>query len=441
MALRHYPPSTMLLTGFGWLVLSSMLGLAMLVGLVRGTPLPPWVRALHVHATLVGGVIPIILGGLLILSDAWRSNALNKRGIHPLTYWTLNGGLVGLLVGFWLHLSMLVAAAGLIITGTFLALIHTIWTQTNQNGTGTVRPPWYDGLAIMGLLAGLICGAMLALGLVPESYGYLRLAHIHSILLGFIVLTVLGIAHHILPRVWNRQPFSSQLHNITTLLTPIGIIVLIGGFLNSFVPLEMTAGVMLVIALVLFAGNLFKTWLGSTHLGSAASDHLMLAVLFLFLTVMLGMLVGINNLTSPPVLPYGKLHLAAYTHMAFVGFLMNAVMGLFSYLLPLALATDRISSVKKRAPYIEQLTAIMDRGRTIQISTLCLGTMGLGILAALTWNVPITSISIHVATWTCFALLLVSLILFSVKLAAVWSKQPETVATTQVPPHELKLTA
>ncbi len=441
MVLRHAPPITILLTGFGWLVLSSILGLAMLVGLVRGTPMPPWVRALHVHATLVGGIVPIILGILLVLSDTLESSPLKNRGIHPLTHWALNSGVVGMLVGFWLHLSMLVEAAGLIVMGTFLTLIHTILVQAKRNGAFSIKHLWYYGLAFIGLLGGLICGVVLALGLVPESYGYLRLAHIHSILLGFIVLTVVGIVSQLLPTVWNRPLMSPQLMNVSTLLMPIGIMVLIGGFLNSFVPLEMTASVMLVIALVIFAGNLLKTWLGSTHIGSAASDHLMIGVLFLLFTVVLGILVGINNLSSPPVLPYGKLHLAAYTHMAFVGFLMNVIMGTFSYVIPMTLASGRVANIKRRGSYVEQLTAIMDRWRTVQISTLCLGTMGLAILASLTWNMPVTSLSIQIATWTCLGLLLTSLVLFSVKLATVWSKQPEALVTTQVPPHELKLTA
>ena len=441
MALRQYSPMTLLLTGFGWLVLSSMLGLAMLIGLVRGTPLPPWVRALHVHATLVGGVVPILLVSLLLLRDAWGSKTIKKREIHPLTYWALNGGLVGMLVGFWLPQSLLVEAAGISITGAFLALIYKIWVQSNQNGTSSIHQSWYDSLAFIGLFIGLICGGILSLELIPESYGYLRLAHIHSILLGFMVLTVIGMVRQLLPTLWSSPLVSPRLMNLSTRLLPISVAVLIGGFLNSSVPLEMVAGAILVITLVIFAGTLLKTWLASSHIGSAASDHLMISVLFLCLTVIIGILVGINRLSIPPLLPYGKLHLAAYTHMAFIGFLLNAVMGLFSYLLPLELATDRVSNVKRQGAYIEQLTAILDRGRTIQITTLCVGTMGLAILAALTWNVPITSRSIQISTWTCFGLLLTSLTLFSIKLAAVWSKQPETMATTQIPPHELKLTA
>jgi hypothetical protein len=203
----------------------------------------------------------------------------------------------------------------------------------------------------------------------------------------------------------------------------------------------MAAGAALVIGTILFAGNLFRTWLSSTHHNSAASDHLLIGTFFLLFTMVLGILVGANNLSSPPVLPYGKLHLTAYTHMAFVGFIVNAVMGAFSYLIPITLTDGRITSAKKRASYLDQLNRIMNRWSTVQVSTLCLGTMGLGVLAALTWNVPLTSIYIRVVTWTCLGLLSTSFLLFSVKLTAIVAKKPDVVAAPQASPDELKLTA
>ena len=58
-------PLTFLMTGFGWLLLSSLVGLAILIGLVHGTPLPSWLRSVHVHATLIGGILQLMIGGLL----------------------------------------------------------------------------------------------------------------------------------------------------------------------------------------------------------------------------------------------------------------------------------------------------------------------------------------------------------------------------------------
>jgi magnesium-transporting ATPase (P-type) len=165
--------------------------------------------------------------------------------------------------------------------------------------------------------------------------------------------------------------------------------------------------------------------MASTHKGSAAADHLLTGTFFLLFTIILGVLVGANNLSSPPLMPYGRLHLVAYTHMALVGFVLQTIMGALSHLIPITLAVSRVPSNKKRGPYLDQLTTIMDRWRTVQISGLSLGTMGLAVLASLTWNVPLSSIYIGIATWTCFGLLLSSLAIFSVKLAAVLSRQPE----------------
>jgi hypothetical protein len=100
-------------------------------------------------------------------------------------------------------------------------------------------------------------------------------------------------------------------------------------------------------------------------------------------------------------------------------------MGVLSHLIPVTLAASRVPNSKKRGPYLDWLTTIMNRWRTIQVGGLSLGTMGLGILASLTWNVPLGSMYIRMVTWTCFVLLLSSLILFSVKLVLLLSLQPK----------------
>ena len=55
-------PSSFLLTGWSWLLLTSLLGLATFLGIVRGSPLPPGLRLLHVHGALIGGLLQIMTG-------------------------------------------------------------------------------------------------------------------------------------------------------------------------------------------------------------------------------------------------------------------------------------------------------------------------------------------------------------------------------------------
>ncbi len=441
MFARAIPPLVFCITGFSWLVLASIVGMATLVGLIHGTPLPAWVRELHVHAVLVGGIAQAILGGFLLLIPPPNSANRKEADSHPLTFWAMNGGLIGMLVGFWLHRNVVVVVGGFVVIAAFLSVIHTVWRRASRAWMFSIKDSWCYTLSLFCLVGGSACGEIMALGYLQESHGYMRLAHIHLVVLGFVVLAIVGMVHQLLPTVWNRPLLSPMLARIGTIAMPIGVAVLIGGFLNSSVPIELAGGAIFFLGGILWTSCLFRTWLSSTSTGSAASDHLFVSAFFLIFTIILGVLVGANNLSSPPVLPYGKLHLVAYTHMVFVGFIMNAIMGAFCHLIPITLATDRISSHKKRGPYLDQLTTMMNRWSTVQIVTLNLGTMGLGILAALSWNVPLTSLYIRVASWTSLTLLMTSLVIFSVKLTSIIAKKPDQLRTGQISTDELKLTA
>lgn len=441
MFARTTPPLVFCVTGFSWLVLASIVGMATLVGLVHGTPLPSWIRALHVHAALVGGVGQMLLGGLLLSIPPSNSANRKEAGSHPLTFWAMNSGLIGMLVGFWLHRDMVVGMAGFVVIATFLFLIHTVWVRASRTWKLSTKYSWYYTLSLICLVGGAACGEITALGYLPNSHGYVRLAHIHLAVIGFVVLAIIGVVHHLLPALWNSPLMNGSLARAGFVLMPISVAILIGGFLNSSVPLELAAGTIFFIGVIFWAAGLLQIWLSSSSTGGAASDHLFVSVFFLIFSVILGLLVGANNLSSPPVLPYGKLHFVAYTHMAFVGFITNAIMGTFSYMVPIMLATSRVSSPKTREAYRNQLTTMMNRWSRVQIATLNLGTMGLGILAALTWNVPLTSLYIRVASWTSLTFLMTGLVLFSVKLTAILAKQPDRLRTGQISTDELKLTA
>lgn len=424
MNARPISPTAFLLTGFGWLVVSSILGLAILIGLVRGTPLPSWVRLVHVHAALVGGVAQMILGGFLAFIPPLLMTGRSQRDSHPLLFAAINAAAVGMAVGFWLHNFMVVGAAGMLVLGAFLWIARDAFAQARRSLNAPPLNLWYYAAALFSLFAGLAAAESMALGLVQESYGHIRLAHIHLNLLGFVTLAIVGTMHNLLPTVLNQPLASPTLGRAVLILMPLGVAVLVAGFLNSSIPIELAAGVVLLVGATLYAANLTKTWLASSRAGTAASDHLLIGTFFLLVTIVLGLLVAANSLSSPPAMPYGTLHLVAYTHMALLGFILNTIMGALSHLIPVTLAVRRVPSSKKRGAYLDRLSTIMNRWRTIQIAGLSLGTMGLGLLASLTWNVPLSSPYVHITLWACFALLLTSLVLFSGKLAHVLAAQP-----------------
>ena len=422
MSRFSFRPLTFLITGFGWLLLSSLVGLASLIGLVHGTPLPAWLRLVHVHATLIGGILQLMIGGLLASLSATAQSDRPPSHSHPGLFIALNVATVGLLVGFGLGNMTIVGVAGIVVIGAVVSLASVAWQSFSQ----PIGSSWLYRFSLIALLSGLAIGVAMAFRFMPEYYAHARLLHLHLILLGFVTMAMIGATHRLLPMVLNAELYSPRLARIVMVALPAGFAGLIGGFITSSLRLELAIGGLLVLSVGLYAYNLLRTWLRSGHPGNAASDHLMIATFFLVLMMIMGVLVGANYFPQSPMLPFGSLHLAAYTHMALIGFILQTVLGGLSYGVPEILATSRIASRKKQGPYRDQLAAIMDRWRAVQLIGLSFGTMGFGALAAMTWNVPLSSLSIQIATWVTVGLLLGSLTIFTAKLAwALGIRPPE----------------
>jgi len=418
-------PLTFIMTGFGWLLLASLLGLALLIGLVRGTPLPPGLKLVHVHGALVGGVAQIIMGAMLTFVSTLLMTGRDRRDSHPVLFAAMNGGALALVLGFGFRNYQVVAAAGSVVFAAFFWVAQDTWRQARRSVN---RPPlnvWYYALALAALAGGLALGIGMAAQLIQPAWtGSARLVHLHLNLMGFVTVTIIGTMHNLLPTVLQQPLHSPRLAKLVFFLLPISIALLIGGFALSSLSIEFIGGTVLALGLCLYAFNLFATWRASSHPGSAASDHLLTATFFLVLAVFMGLLVAANYLGEHPFLPFGTLHLVAYTHTALTGFVMQTIFGALSHLVPVTLAVHRIASNKKRGLYLERLTGIMNRWRIVQVAGLSMGTLGLGLVASLTWTVPLGSAAVHTAVWVTFGLFLISLTLFSVKLAWVFSSQP-----------------
>jgi hypothetical protein len=421
-----FRPLTFLIIGFGWLLLSSLVGLGILIGLVYGTPLPSWLRLVHVHAILIGGILQLMIGGLLASLSSDSQSGITGASSRPWLFATLNAATVLLLIGFGLGNMMIVGGAGIVVIGAVASITPVAWQYARQSPTQPTGSSWLYRSSIISLLIGLVVSVAMAFQFVQQYYAQARLLHLHLILLGFITMAMIGATHRLLPIVLNAELYSLKLARFVMVALPVGFAVLIGGFITSSLRLELAIGGLLILSIGLYAYNLLRTWIRSGHSGNAASDHLMIATFFLVLMMIVGVLVGANFLPKPPALPIGSLHLAAYTHMALIGFILQTVFGVLSYGIPEILAADRTTSRKKQEPYREQLAAIMNRWRAVQLTGLSLGTMGFGLLATMTWSFPLNSLYIQIATWVTVGLLLGSLTLFTAKLAwALGIRPPE----------------
>jgi hypothetical protein len=408
-----------LLTGLAWLVLASLLGLSILVGIVRGTPLPPALTLIHVHGALVGGMLQLLIGVFLMSP----SNVRTGRGSLSFRYLFFNMATIVLLAGFGLRDHRFVGAGGVAIVAVLLFWSKEIRRFFFRDHEEAVQR-FYYGFALFALAGGLIIGAGLSFDLFQSRYGHARLAHIHLTVLAFMTLTFIGLIQRWVPEVLGRPVSRPGLDIVALILLPGGTAGLLTGFWLSSLEIQLAAGGFFFIGIALHTTNQLATWIKAGQPGSSASDHLLAANVFLLLTTAIGMAVSVNSLWSPPLLPYGKLHIVAYTHAAFIGFMLQAVMGGLSFLLPTWIAS-RIAGHKKRAPYLAALLQIMNRWRAVQLFSLSGGTLGLSVVASLTWSMPLASTPIHGIAWASVGLLAVSMALFCAKVAQLFAHRPD----------------
>ncbi|TLY25074.1 MAG: hypothetical protein E6K63_14230 [Nitrospirae bacterium] len=412
-------PLLFLLTGLGWLILSAVLGLGLFLAMTLGQHVPPHYRTLHVHLSLVGGVAQLMLGVTLLSRLAYNP----AHNSFPVFYAAINGATIGLLAGFWLGQPLVIGTAGLLVMLASLSLLRDVIGQTQHGALSFL--PWLYGIALFALLGGLAVGEGMTLRLFSHQFiGQARLAHIHLSLIGFVTLIIVSTMYHLLPTVLKGRLHSMSLTRVTVALLPLGMLVLLAGFLLSSLWTQQAGGVIMLAGTVLYGLNLLRTWRDAGRVNNAAADHLIQAAAFLVVGIVTGMLVSINFLFDPPGVPFGNIHLIAYTHLLLVGFFLHTTFGALSHLLPTALATERVQSNKQRESYQALLTGIVERWRPVQVGALSVGTMGLAVVAALLWQFPLRSIPAQAATWISLSLLLLSFALFAGKIGLILTQRP-----------------
>lgn len=422
-----FRPPLFFLTGFVWLILSSLVGLFLFLSMTRSIPLPPMLRLLHVHGALIGGVAQMILGAMLTFIPPLLMTGQGRSESHPVLFAFMNVGTLGILVGFWLQNYTVVGVSGLLVLVAFLSLVTD---AIRQSRSSLMSPPlnlWFYGIALIAVLAGLSIGLAMAFRVLPVAFlGQGRLAHIHLNLLGFVTLTIIGTMHNLFPTVLNTKLHSPRLARMTFFILPLAVVLLVAGFLLSNLWVQIVAGVILLAGVLLYSYNILRTWMDAGRPSNIASDHFLLATLFLVLTVPTGILVSVNFLWDPPGVPFGRLHLVAYAHLALIGFILQTIFGALSHLLPVSLAVGRVVSNKKRGPYLATLTTIVERWRVVQVTALTLGTISLALIAALVWQYSLGSAVVQIASWTTAALLFTGIGLFGAKVGLLLVQRPPT---------------
>jgi hypothetical protein len=198
----------------------------------------------------------------------------------------------------------------------------------------------------------------------------------------------------------------------------------VGGFIVAEPLLQVGAGIVLLVGVCSYGWNILKTWLAAETKFSLPVLHLLCATGWLILTVGGGILLAWNGRTDPPEYSIGTAHLMGYSHMALVGFILQTIMGALSHLLPVIMTLNRVKNQKKRRPYLEMLTGLIEQGKWIQLAALNIGTVGMIGWGLSTGLFGLQARSTVVILWTTATLLLTGLGLFVGKVGRLLATRP-----------------
>lgn len=412
-----YRPLAFLVMGFVWVLLACLIGLALFLGMTTGRPYGQVFRSLHVHGALIGGVMQIIAGLLL----AGRERRTSESAI----FIALNLGTLGLLIGQAHGHFPLMSISAIALLGAFFPLWSDLARQIRHSVVGAPLSYWFYGIALASLAGGLLAGTAVPLQLIPYRFvGQGRLVHIHLLTQGFVLLMIVGAMHTQFPAFLNGRLHSPVLGQLTFALLPLGFVVLLAGFLLTNLWVQIAGGALMLIGALFYSYNIVSTWQDAGRPRKPASDLCLIATFFLVIAIACGILVSVNVLGNPPFVPFGSLHLAAYTHLAFIGFMLLSLLGALTDLLPNLLAEERTTSNKKRGPYEAALTGIIGRWSPTQLWTLSVGTMSLAVVAALVWQYPLNAWPVKAVAWAGALLLLTGLALFATKIVQLLIRDP-----------------
>jgi hypothetical protein len=274
-----------------WLVLAAAGLVVVAPALALGNIFDPRVLAVT-HAATLGVLTTMIFGSLYqFFPNALGVGARSIPVAHR-TFWTLQAGVVALVVGFWWWVPVLLLAGWLLL---FLAVGGLAWNLLPQRRKATQG-------RIVGLYVStghMMLGLAMALALarIGEPLGWWAVsrmgmiaAHYHLAALGFVTLTVVGVGSRMVPMFLFAQTAPSWPVRIIGPVAVVGLLVQSAGLIWTISWATVTGGLLVAVA-----GGLIVLQLGlwfhyrSQRKVDHATAHLVASAAFLAVTVLAGL--------------------------------------------------------------------------------------------------------------------------------------------------------
>ncbi len=217
---------------------------------------------------------------------------------------------------------------------------------------------------LYGALALFVASILLFFAAGELSQFYLSpkvISLIHVIVLGFITMIIFGALYQLIPVVMEVKLYSETLAYITFFLFGLGVIMLsfdFWSFLFTTKVHTIIAGSLIILAVLIFVFNTLMS-ASKTKLNTIENKFIITSVIWLLLTVVMGLLIIINF--SHPIFTTSHVQLMKiHVHLGIVGWFSMLTIGVASKLLPMFFIAHRLNTkLLKFAFYFINLGLVM----------------------------------------------------------------------------------
>ncbi|MEE8358724.1 MAG: cbb3-type cytochrome c oxidase subunit I [Candidatus Hydrothermarchaeales archaeon] len=300
----------------------------------------------HAHLALVGWVSMVIVGSIYQIVPVLLGTGLDNESLGNYQFWIMNVGVVGIFIGFLTANMGVVSLFGAVLAFSLYLFAYIIYRTIRRRNVGIGLAMKFFIAAIVYILVSSTFGVLMASGTARAllSKGYLRLAHGHLALVGWVTLTIMGAMYQMLPMLSLKELYSEKIGEIQFWTANIGVvglfISLVTGHSIRSVQFK-TFAFILVASVLLFTFDMFMTLLAKDKKAEKMDitlKYYATAIVYLTVSCLLGV-----SLAIFPSIRVGNIGLA-HAHLALVGFVSITIMGAMYHLVPLLVWTEKYAS-------------------------------------------------------------------------------------------------
>ncbi len=182
---------------------------AITLGLLMMAKIIPNFITAHAHLALVGWVSITIMGAEYQMLPMLALKKLYSEKLADIQFWIVNIGTIGMFFGLIVAIKMFFSVFGtvfLISSLLFAYIMYKTLTGDEKVQEKMDMSVKFFVCAIIYFLIASTLGILMATGIL-----YLKIAHVHLALIGWVSITIIGGMYHILPMLVWMEKYSEKL--------------------------------------------------------------------------------------------------------------------------------------------------------------------------------------------------------------------------------------